>query len=189
MAAADIMRAPEPVTADLAVKARPEWGGYSRASIGNLVGSYLVLRSAFKTPGNVFSYATDMIWDDEAGGLMFRERNRLDAKYSHQGHVRIPNMSMYMYLVSGENGWLRSVTLSVVDSTSEMRGVLSTLYNVAGAMYVPVATPVVYLKRGSFELDTFGELAPDHPCHAHYLSLLRQTVEHTYVKMIVPGEP
>ena len=43
---------------------------------------------------------------------------------------------MYMYLISGENGWLRSVTLSVLDVITEMHGVLSTLHNVAGAMYV-----------------------------------------------------
>jgi hypothetical protein len=169
--------------------ARPEWGGYSKSAVAHLIGSFLVLRSAFKTPGNVIAYATDMFWDDAEGGLMFQERDRLDARHSHRGHVRLPNMSMYMYLVSGENGWLRSVTLSVLDISDEMHGILSTLHNVAGAMYVPVATPVIYLKRDSFDQDTFGEVTPADPNHARYFALLRGTIANTYVKIVVPGAP
>jgi len=167
-------------------KARPEWGGYSKSAVEHLIGSYLVLRAAFKTPGNVVAYATDMFWDDAEGGLIFQERDRMDARHSHRGHVRLPNMSMYMYLVSGENGWLRSVILSVLDVSSEMHGVLSTLHNVAGAMYVPVATPVVYLKCESFEQVTFGEVTPADPNHARYSDMLRQTIDNTYVKIVVP---
>jgi len=169
--------------------ARPEWGGYARAAVTELVGSYLVLRSAFKNPAHVVSYATDIVWDSAQGGLVFQERDRLDSRYTHVGHVRLPKLSMYMYLVSGENGWLRSVTLSILDVAPEMHGVLSTLHNIAGAMYVPVATPVVYLKRDGFDQDTFGELKPGDPNYARYFSLLRQTIDNTYVKMIVPGAP
>ena len=167
-------------------KARPEWGGYSKSAVADLIGSYLVLRAAFKTPGNIVVYATDMFWDDAEGGLIFQERDRLDARHSHRGHVRLPNMSMYMYLVSGENGWLRSVTLSVLDVSREMHGVLSTLHNVAGAMYVPVATPVVYLKCDSFEQVTFGELTAANPNHVRYSAMLRETIDNSYVKIVVP---
>jgi hypothetical protein len=170
-------------------RARPEWGGYTRSAVAHLIGSYIVLRAAFKTPGNIVTYATDMFWDDADGGLMFQERDRLDARHSHRGHVRLPNMSMYMYLVSGENGWLRSVTLSVLDVSNEMHGVLSTLHNIAGMMFVPVATPVVYLRRDTFDQDTFGELTPADPNHSRYSELLRQTIDNTYVKIIVPGVP
>lgn len=168
-------------------RARPEWGGYTRSAVAHLIGSYVVMRAAFKTPGNVVTYATDMFWDDAEGGLMFQERDRLDARHSHRGHVRLPNMSMYMYLVSGENGWLRSVTLSVLDVSDEMHGVLSTLHNIAGMMFVPVATPVVYLKRASFDQESFGEITPADPNHARYSDLLRETIDNTYVKIIVPG--
>jgi len=184
------LRAAAPaVISDGGVKARPEWGGYTKASVAELIGSYLVVRCAFRAPGNVFAYATDILWDDAEGGLVFQERERLDAKHTHRGHVRIPNLSMYMYLISGENGWLRSVTLSVLDVISEMHGVLSTLHNVAGAMYVPVATPVVYIKRDSFDQEPFGEITPADPRHERYFALLRQTITNTYVKMIVPGAP
>jgi TIR domain-containing protein len=177
------------VVTDGDAKARPEWGGYSKASVSELIGSYLVLRCTFKNPGNVFAYATDIFWDDAEGGLMFQERERLDAKHSHRGHVRIPNLSMYMYLVSGENGWLRSITVSVLDVVTEMHGLLSTLHNVAGAMYVPVVTPVVYIKRDHLAQETFGEITPADPRHEGYLKMLRQTITNTYVQMIVPGAP
>ena len=169
--------------------ARAEWGGYTRASVSELIGQYLVLRPAFKTPGHVVTYATEIAWDAIESGLMFQERDRLDAKHTHRGHVRIPNLSMYMYLVSGENGWLRSVTLSVLDVITEMHGVLSTLHNIAGAMYVPVAAPVVYLKRTSFEEDCFGEIKPGEPHYERYSALLRQTIANTYVQMILPAAP
>jgi hypothetical protein len=181
--------APAPTVADADAKARPEWGGYTKASVAELIGSYLVLRCAFKTPANVYAYATDILWDDAEGGLVFRERDRRDAKHSHRGHVRIPNLSMYMYLVSGENGWLRCVTLSVLDVVTEMHGVLSTLHNIAGAMYVPVATPVVYVKRASLDQEPFGEITPSDPRHERYFDMLRQTITNTYVQMIVPGAP
>jgi hypothetical protein len=174
---------------DAGEKARPECGGYTKGSVGELIGSYLVLRPAFKAPGNVVAFATDIAWDPAEGGLVFQERDRLDAKHTHRGHVQIPNLSMYMYLVSGEDGWLRSVTLSVLGDVSEMHGVLSTLHNIAGAMYVPVATPIVYLKRASFEQDCFGEIKPGEPHHERYFALLRQTIANTYVQMILPVAP
>ncbi|MGH6769440.1 MAG: toll/interleukin-1 receptor domain-containing protein [Xanthobacteraceae bacterium] len=177
---------PQAVDADTGQKARREWGGYSRAGIAHVIGSYLVLRCAFKNRENVVAYATDIFWDDAEGGLVFQERNRPDARRAHRGHVRHPNLSMYMYLVSGDNGWLRSVMLTVVDSSNEMHGVLSTLHNVAGAMYVPVATPVVYLKRENFDGDRFGDITPADPHYAAYFAQLRDAIASTYVQMIVP---
>jgi TIR domain-containing protein len=178
---------PSAAVVDPDAKARPEWGGYTKASVAELIGSYLVVRCAFKNPRNVVVYATDLTWDEAQGGLTFQERQRLDAKHSHRGHVRIPNLSMYMYLVSGENGWMRSVTLTVLDVVSELHGVISTLHNVAGAMYVPVVTPVVYIKADNPDPAAFGEITPEDPRHARYFARLQETVSNTYVKMIVPG--
>ena len=73
---------PEVAASASSEKARPEWGGYAKSSVAHMIGSYLVLRSAFKTPGNLVTYATDMFWDDAEGGLIFQERDRLDARHS-----------------------------------------------------------------------------------------------------------
>lgn len=140
--------------------ARNEWGGYARASVAHYPGSYLVIRPTFKTPGNIYAYVTDIAWDGAEGGLVFQERNRPDARNSQRGRVRIPNPSVHLYLVSGKDGWLRSVTLSFLDDGEEMHGIISTLHNVGGAMYMPVAAPIVYIKRAYFDDDRFGELTP-----------------------------
>jgi hypothetical protein len=183
------LREPDVAATGGSEKARPEWGGYAKSSVAHMIGSYLVLRAAFKTPRHVVTYATDLFWDDAEGGLMFQERDRLDARHSHRGHVRLPNMSMYMYLVSGENGWLRSVTLSVLDVSNEFHGILTTLHNIAGMMFVPVATPVVYWRRESFDGDRFGEITPGDPNYETYLEALKESIANTYVKMVVPGVP
>ncbi len=183
------LREPETAASAGSEMARPEWGGYAKSSVAHMIGSYLVLRSAFKTPGNLVTYATDMFWDDAEGGLIFQERDWLDARHSHRGHVRLPNMSMYMFLVSGENGWLRSVTLSVLDVSNEFHGILTTLHNTAGMMFVPVSTPVVYLKRENFDQDKFGEITPDDATYEAYLAALKESIANTYVKIVVPGAP
>ena len=46
---------------------------------------------------------------------------------------------------------------------------------------VPVAAPVVYLKRGSFDADCFGEIKPGEPHYDGYLAVLRQTLANTYL--------
>ena len=56
-------------------------------------------------------------------------------------------------------------------------------------MYVPVVTPVVYIKRDDLAQETFGEITPADPRHEGYLKMLRQTITNTYVQMIVPGAP
>ncbi len=185
-----------PVAAEAAVaegagrapeRARPEWGGYSRDATAELAGSYLVLLPAFKRPGHIVAYETEIEWDETAGGLIFQERRRADAKYAHRGHVQIPNLSMYVYLVSGANGWLRSVTLSILGGVSEIHGILSTLHNVAGAMCLPMAAPVVYLKRERLEPESLGEIAPGHPWHERYAAILRRALDDSFVKLVQPG--
>jgi hypothetical protein len=162
------------------------WGGYSRAAVADYIGSYLVVRPAFRVPDNLYAYVTDIDWDSGAGGLIFRERNRPDGNYAHTGQVWIPSMSMYLYLVAIGDGWLRSVILSVLDPNFEMRGIISTLHNFAGSMYVPAAAPIVYSKRESFGDEQFGELSPADAKHKEYSALLRDTVDNTFVRIAVP---
>ncbi len=166
--------------------ARPEWGGYTKASIARYLGSYLVIRCAFKNAGNVYTYATDFSWDEADGGMIFQERNRADARYSHRGQIWIPELSPYLYLVTATKGWLRAVTLSAFDLDSELRGVISTLHNLAGTMYVPIVSPIVYVKRESFDQDSFGELTAGDPRYADYLTILKKTVTDTHVRIVMP---
>ena len=169
-------------SADAGAVARPEWGGYLKSSVAELMGSYLVLLPSFKTPGSVVAFSTEITWDGNRGGLVFQERNRISSRRMHSGHVQIPRLSTHVYLVAGANGWLRSVTLSVTSEFQEMRGVLSTLQHVAGTMYVPLATPIVYLKRATFDQDRFGEIKPGDAHYPAYVAKLRQTID-TFVSV------
>ncbi len=153
-----------------------QWGGYAQSSLSHYPGTYLVVRPAFKTRENIYTYLVDIAWDDVGGGLVFEERSRSDVRHTQHGRIWIPNPSHYLYLVSGRDGWLRSITLSFLDEDNEMRGIVSTLHNIGGAVYVPVAAPIVFMKRDEHDGDALGELTPSDALHPRYLAILRRAV-------------
>lgn len=157
-------------------RAPPEWGGYARSSLSHYPGTYLVVRPAFKNRQNIYGYLVEMAWDEEGGGLVFHERSRTDTRHTQRGSVWIPSPSDYLYLVSGQDGWLRAVTLSFLDDENEMRGIVSTLHNSRGALYVPVAAPIVFVKIDDPADVPIGELTPDDPGYAAYRARLERAV-------------
>ena len=165
-------------------RAPMEWGGYARLSLSHYPGTYLVVRPAFGRPGNLYTYLVDITWDFSGGGLVFAERARADARHTQTGRIWIPNPSNHLYLVSGQDGWLRSLTLSHLDKDDAMRGVVSTLHNIGGAHYVPVAAPIVLVKRDEVSAEAFGEIGPDDPHHAAYRALLERTVAEGAAKVV-----
>lgn len=158
-------------------RAPAQWGGYARSSLSHYPGTYLVMRPAFKQPANIYTYLVDVSWDDAGGGLVFAEKSRVDARHTQHGRIWIPNPSNHLYFVSGQDGWLRSVTLSLLDEDNMMRGIVSTLHNISGALYVPIAAPIVFAKRDTFDGETLGDVTPDDPRHAGYRALLKRTVD------------
>jgi hypothetical protein len=57
---------------------------------------------------------------------------------------------MFIHLVSLTKGAMRMIVVSQVDRFGEMRGIVTTIHK-HGAMLVPVATPIVYAKRETFD--------------------------------------
>lgn len=165
-------------------RAPDDIGGYARSSLSHYPGTYLVIRPAFRVRVNIYAYLVDISWDEENGGLVFQERSRSDTRHTQTGRIWIPSPSDYLYLVSGRDGWLRSVTLSFLDDRNEMRGIVSTLHNVRGARYVPVAAPIVFVKRDDAGAAALGELAPDDPSHAEYLAVIRRAVADEAAQLI-----
>ena len=141
-------------------------GAYTRAAVDHYIGSYLTLRPSFSQPGAIVAYRTDITWDPEWPSLLFQERDRPDAPYSHRGRLYIPASSMFIHLVSLTKGAMRMVVVSQVDRFGEMRGIITTLHK-HGAMLVPVATPIVYAKRESFD-GPFGTIGTDSPAYKGY---------------------
>lgn len=160
-------------------------GAYTRAAVDHYIGSYLTVRRAFSLPNTIVAYRTDIVWDPEWPSLLFQERDRPDAPYSHRGRLYIPASSMFIHLVSLTKGAMRMIVVSQLDRGGEMRGIITTL-NKQRANYVPVATPIVYVLQEEFPATQLGELGPQNPEYARYKALLDDTVEQGYARLVAP---
>ena len=136
-------------------------GAYTRAGVDHYIGSYLTLRPAFSQSGVDHRLPHRHRRDPEWPSLLFQERDRPDAPYSHRGRLYIPSSSMFIHLVSLTKGAMRMVVVSQLDRFGEMRGIITTLHK-HGAMLVPVATLIVYAQREAFP-NAFGEIKPTDP--------------------------
>ena len=159
-------------------------GAYTRAAVDHYIGSYLTVRPAFANPGAIVAYRTDIVWDPEWPSLLFEERDRPDAPYAHRGRLYIPASSSYIHLVSLTKGAMRMVLVSQIDRAGEMRGIITTLNKQRGAMFVPVATPIVYAKREQFRASALGEIKPGAPDYEAYKQMLDDSVEQGYARLV-----
>lgn len=158
-------------------------GAYTRAGIDHYIGSYLTVRKAFSTPNQIVAYRTDISWDPEWPSLLFQERDRPDAPYSHRGRLYIPAASMFIHLVSLTKGAMRMIVVSQLDRNGEMRGIITTL-NKQGAMFVPVATPIVYVRQDEFPAEQLGDIKCGHPAYKSYLSMIEENARQGYTRLI-----
>jgi DNA-binding Xre family transcriptional regulator len=174
--------APVELTGEGGLVAPVYMGAYTRAAVDQYIGSYLTLRPSFSRPGAIVAYRTDISWDPEWPSLLFQERDRPDAPYSHRGRLYIPASSMFIHLVSLTKGAMRMVVVSQVDRFGEMRGIITTLHK-HGAMLVPVATPIVYARREDFG-GALGEITEKSPAYAGYRKALDETVAEGYARLV-----
>jgi hypothetical protein len=160
-------------------------GAYTRAGVDQYIGSFLTLRPAFAAPQKIVAYRTDIVWDPEWPSLVFEERDRPDAPFSHRGRLYIPSSSMFIHLVSLTKGAMRMVVVSQIDNAGEMRGLITTL-NKQGRFFVPVASPIAYLKQSDFKGAVLGEIAPPSRAYADYKRILDETMSEGYARLAPP---
>jgi len=141
------------------------------------------VRPSFSRPGGVMAYRTEITWDSEWPSLVFEERDRPDKHYLHRGRLYIPASSMCIHLVSLTKGAMRMVMVSQLDATGRMRGLITTL-NKQRASLIPVSSPIVFEKRGSFAGVQLGEIAAGHASHARHKGLLDEALEQGYARLI-----
>lgn len=158
-------------------------GAYTKAAVDHYIGSFLTLRPSFTQPDLIVAYRTDIVWDPDWPSLRFEESGRLDQPFSHRGRVYVPASSSFIHLVSLTKGAMRMVVLSQLDQAEEMRGLITTL-NKQGAMFVPVAAPIVYKMQNEISDTDLGEIRPDHRQYQTYESLLRVTVDDRYAHLV-----
>ena len=160
-------------------------GAYTRAGVDHYLGSYLTLRSDFSDPYAIIAYRTNISWDASWPSLLFEESARPDATYAHRGRLYIPASSSFIHLVSLTKGAMRMIVVSQIDQHGAMRGIITTLHK-RGAVLMPTATPVLYLKENAEQVLVYGEIRRGHPAHDHYASLLQDTIELGYARLVTP---
>jgi DNA-binding Xre family transcriptional regulator len=157
-------------------------GAYTRAGTDQYIGSYLTLRPAFSVPDVIMAYRTDISWDPAWPSLLFEERDRVDATYTHRGRLYIPASSQFIHLVSLTKGAMRMVLVSQIDQAGMMRGLITTL-NKRRALYVPVAAPIVLQRRDAFAADMLGEITKSHRHFSDYSAILAMTLSDGYAAL------
>jgi len=164
-------------------------GGYVFDAVEYLQGDYLCVRPMFANPGNFNAYLISIAWSDEQKCLVFEEKSRFDGKYRQVGTVYIPFGTAFMNLVSSSAGNVRTVLLSLPDTEDMMRGIISTLSNPKGSIYIPVAAPIVLRKLRAGEEPELGVIARDNRRYGEYQSWLATVLTEEFGIFAVPQLP
>lgn len=164
-------------------------GGYVFDAVEYLQGDYLCVRPMFANPANFNAYLISIGWSDAQKCLMFEEKSRFDGKYRQVGTVYIPFGTAFMNLVSSSAGNVRTVLLSLPDTEDMMRGIISTLSNPKGSIYIPVAAPIVLRKLRAGEEPELGVIARDNRRYGEYQSWLATVLTEEFGIFAVPQPP
>lgn len=160
-------------------------GSYGRPAVQWLEGKYVAMRSSFSDPAVLVSYQVEILWDASDGNLIFRESERMDPAYRHDGLVSVPHQSGHIYLVTNRHGQYRLSILSRPMITGEMYGLLTTLHLGRGSQLTPVATPIVLVPVAALGMDVvFGRIDPNHSVYGRYMSFLKRAVDDPFVMMV-----
>src|SRR5262245_31569981 len=159
-------------------------GFYARPAVSWLEKTYLTLRPSFGDPNDIYAYQTAIAWDDAQSSLVFRESERVDAEFSQQGLVSMPNQSGFVYLVTNRLGQYRLVIISRPTITGEMFGIMTTLQVGQGSNLFPVSAPIAYVPLQAVRDPAFGRIAPDHSCYERYRKHLKRTTAEQFAKFL-----
>ena len=173
----------QPTPGDTAAKSV---GGYVFDAVEYLQGDYLCLRPMFAKPANINAYLITIAWSDEQKCLVFEEKSRFDSKYRQIGTVYIPFGTSFMNLVSSSAGNVRTVLLSLPDTEDIMRGIISTLSNPKGSIYIPVAAPIVLRKLQPGETPELGVISRENSRYSEYQSWLATVLTEEFGIFAVP---
>jgi transcriptional regulator with XRE-family HTH domain len=160
-------------------------GSYARPAVQWLEGRYVTIRASFGDPMALYTYMTEIHWDGTLSHLAYRESERIDSDFKHDGAVSVPHQSGYVYLVTNRHGQYRLAILSRPMITGEMYGLLTTLQLGRGSQLTPVSTPLVLVPVDSLGKDVaFGRIDASHSVHGRYLALLKRATEDPFVLMV-----
>ena len=157
-------------------------GAYSRPAVKWLEASYLTVRPSFKDPEAVYTYVTEIRWDDEAGHLVFAEHQRVDSDFQQHGEVSLPNLSGHIYLTTNDTGQHRLIVLSRPTISGAMYGLLTTLEVGHGSQLVPASCPIVLTPLARQTDPEIGVIARASARHEAYRALLQQVMTRDFAR-------
>lgn len=163
-----------------------ELGFYSRRAVQWIEGVYVTLRPSFSDPDAIYAYQTEIAWDEASSRLTFNEAERLDAAFTQQGEVSVPNPSGHIYLVTNVHGQYRLIIVARPTISGEMYGILATLQVGRGAQLTPVAAPIAFIPLAGLKEVQFGRVGPADACYELYRKHLKRTVEEPFA-LFLPG--
>jgi transcriptional regulator with XRE-family HTH domain len=161
-------------------------GAYSRRSVEWLQGVFVTVRPSFGDKDAIYAYRTEIVWDETASSLVFREGERLDVIYTHSGEVSVPNQSGHIYLVTSRHGQYRLIMASLPRKSGEMYGILTTLLAGRGSLLTPIAAPIAFLPIKSIPSPTMGRILAGDANYAIYREHLRRTIDEPFA-VFLPG--
>lgn len=146
-------------------------GGYGLKKAAPYIGEYVCVRPDFKNPKNLYAYLMDISWSPNDRHLVFQEKGRKDAKFTHTGDVYLAEGAPIVNLVTTAKGKVRQVILSPIDADGVMKGLLQTLYNPFGTAFMPVSAPFVLRRTNGhqFALGELDETNSDYQVHRQLL--------------------
>jgi len=126
--------------------AMPAFGGYARANVQELEGRYVCFRRSFANPSIINAYLISIGWDVEQSCLIFEETERPDVAYTQRGSVFIPDGKPFINLLTMEKGDMRLITVSRPNKEGLAYGLILTLSNPTGVLFIPASAPIVLRK-------------------------------------------
>jgi hypothetical protein len=159
-------------TEEKAERAPDDVGGYTFQSVVSLLGDYVCVRPLFEEPTSLAAYVINIRWDKQTRQLMFEERQRPNPKYTHNGVIYIPQNRPFMFLVSLYPGSVRLITLSVPEADGLARGIISTVSNPKGPIFIPVAAPIFLRRIEPKVAPQLGIITAKDPCYSEYQDTL-----------------
>ena len=161
-------------------------GAYSHRAVAWIEGVYITVRPSFGDKNAIYAYRTEIIWDDAASCLVFREGERMDVAFTQFGEVAVPHQSGHIYLVTNRAGQHRLITVSRPTITGEMYGILTTLLAGRGSLLTPIAAPIALLPAKAFPNAVLGRVTSSHKNYAAYQQHLKRVTDEPFA-LFLPG--
>lgn len=161
-----------------------EFGKYTREDTRDYVGKYVFARPAFRNEATIHAFPMEVLWDASVPALLVREIARNKREGLQFGRIHIPRASAHIFILSNEDGWLKSVILSRIDVYKRMKGVMLTMGHAFANVYAPVAMPVIMNKYDAIDDKMVGELKPGAKMYRDYSEDLAAVEQSQYAKWI-----